>query len=296
MIETPDEIWMQLVHKLEPSTHTVDEIEEVSVSLRNGGITARTKTPLNTESNHSNEKSIDPEEIDPEDIEIDESEIETNEEVFIYEDFGIEIKSIVENRIEDVVNSTPPLCNTEITRVTVNEDQINAVLSLKTTVSTEDTDLYHRLSQILSEQDDIESSDKFGYGVIDGVYRIDEDSIGSTGWEFDGTLNRLTDEPYKYWSSGKDTDYPTNMEEWAEFASETEAEKEQKLRRDQTPIHFHPMKRGLAEDHPYIEWFKDAEELALSKFKINEDLVESIYLTTVTLDAASIEFKVNVVV
>lgn len=298
-MKTPEDIWSKLTEKLDPSTHTVDNIKSVSVKTRTGGVVARTIRGPDQEIVSESDEDDSPSSLEEIEQSLEEAreeieDIKTNEDVFIYEEFGLSLKSMIERKVEEVVESTPALTECDIRRVTVTEESIIPVVYMSTQVPTSETDLYDRLSEILYEEDEIDSPDEFSHGAIDSVYYTD--SGFSEGWEFDGTLYRLTKEPYKYWSEGPDTDYPTNMEEWAEFASDSESSKEQTLNRDDHLIHFHPMARGLSEDHPYIDWFNDAEELAEDKFEVDKDEVRDLSLSTVDIDEKTVYLEVSLVI
>lgn len=298
-MKTPEDLWSKLTEKLGPSTNTVDNIKSVSVKTRTGGIVARTirgpDQDIEVESDE-NESPSSLEEIEQslketrEEIE----DIETNEDVFIYEEFGLRLKGMIERKVEEVVENTPALTEYDIRRATVTQESITPVVYMSTQVPTSETDLYERLSNILYKQDNIDSPHRFSHGTIDSVYY--SESGFSEGWNFDGTLHRLTKEPYKYWSDSSDTDYPTNMEEWAEFASDSESSREQTLNREDHLIHFHPMERGLSEDHPYITWFNDAEELAEDRFEVDEDEVQDMSLSTVDIDEKTLHLQVSLVI
>lgn len=293
-MDTPEHIWKKLTNKLEDSTHTVENIRSVSVKIRNGGIVATTIRGPDQEFDSENEgrEPLEDQDID-EILEKTKEEIEdikTNESVFIYEDFGIELKNIVYNKVRNIVRSTPTITSCEIRRVTVTKESINPVVHLEKTVPCSRTNLYEKFSQILSDEGLLESEDEFSHGTIDSVYYSD---MGiSEGWSFDGTLYRLMEEP---WSERDEEDYPDDEEEWAEFTSDTESSKIQSMNRDYHLMHFHPMQTGLNDDHPFIKWFENAERIAKEDFEIDNDQAMDFSLKRVELDEVRVVLGLSIV-
>lgn len=292
-MKTPEGVWNDITEILDPVTVAEGEIESVRLTVCNGGVNAKTAEPIPTPDYDSDVGEFDPEEDDPQEHieklqertkDITEEDLPENEEIKLYNDFGVYLKNLIFDRLEEAVISTPPRSSCSVVRCTVTEDSISPVVTLKNRVNGESW-VKDDLATALDESGRIESEEKLAYGTVDSVYYDDGYHLSDDeGWRFDGTLYKYTDEPFDYWSEGHDSDYPTNMEEWAEFASDTEGRKEHILNKETHAVHFHPMERGLSDDNPLIEWFMDVQDDALSRYVFDESLVESKNLNVVTVD------------
>lgn len=301
-MKTPRNVWNELTDVLEPVTVAEGEIESIRVSVCNGGVKVKTAEPIPTPDYEQDIGDFDPEEDDPQEHiekfreqreEIDPEDMPENEEIQLYDDFGIQLKQLILDRVEDSVVNTPTLASVSVTRCTVTEDNISPVVTL-TNRTNRDTEVKDELATALVEAGSLESEEKLAYGRIDSVYYNDGE-IGDDGWEFDGTLYKYTDKPYDYWEKGADTDYPRDMDEWAEFASETEGRKQHILEKDTHVVHFHPMKRGLSDDNPLIQWHKSVRDKALSNYEFNNDVVEDKYLGTIEVDDTGYSTTIRIV-
>ena len=279
--------WNKLCEKLAPSTKASGEIEKVVVKLRNGGIVATTCEPRPSIEDVSFDESQEP----PfESNSGEESEIEQNEEVFIYEDFGIEIKTLIDDCLESAIRDTPVNCSVEFRRAILDDEYIRPVFRVNVGLSSNKTNLYTELADALVANERIDSRQEFAYGSIDKCWYNDGERGFTEGWEFDGTLYRYTQEPYRWWSEGPDTDEPSDMDAWAEFASETESEREQVRNRDRHVVHFHPMERGLSKDNSYVQWFNKAEDILYDKIELSGS-EESFRLNSVRLDESGVNLE-----
>lgn len=301
-METPRNIWNELTDVLEPVTVAEGEIESVRVSVCNGGVKVRTSEPIPTPDYEQDISDFDPEEDDPQEHikefrerreEIDPEDMPENEEIQLYNDFAIQLKQLILDRVEDAIVDTPHLSSVSVTRCTVTEENMSPVVTLTSRVNG-DTEVKDELATALVDTDTIEKAGKLAYGSVDSVYYSD-DQIGDDGWRFDGTLYKYTDEPYDYWAKGSDTDYPRNMDEWAEFASETEGRKQHILEKETHAVHFHPMKRGLPDDNPLIQWYKSVQDKALSRYDFNNDVVVDKHLGTVEVDDTGYSAVIQIV-
>jgi hypothetical protein len=292
-MENKNKIWESLVDKVKPATIPEEPIESIGVSIQEGGIKAVTLDPIPTYDFDHIDEEIDIKQDDiselqrkldkeSENMEENPEDYPENEEVFIYEDLGTDIKGMIMERLSDALLDAPVLSSCEFVRCTVTEEEISAVFELSYHI--DKNWIKDDLAEILADEGRIDSSSDLAYGSIDTVYCSDSDISSFSGWTFDGTLYRYTETPFEYWSAGRDTDYPTNMDEWVEFVSESKEEKAVAKNRDKHVIHFHPMKNQLDEDDPYIQWFKRVEELSMEKYEVDEELIHSFKLSGVSVD------------
>jgi hypothetical protein len=303
-METDTEIWDFLVEKLKPATVDDSPIKSIGINIREGGIMATTLEPTPTYDYNYIDEDFDIEECDisemqsklkkeEEEMQENPEKYPENESVFIYEQIGNDIKQKIMERLSKSVSSTPTLSSTEYIRGTVTEDKMSAVFEISHHSNEEW--IKKELGEILTEQGHIDKPDELAYGTIDNVYSNERSESSFSGWEFDGTLYRYTDAPFEYWSKGQNSEYPTNMAEWEEFASESEIEKSIVKNRDKHIIHFHPMEHQLNEDHPLIQWFKKVEELSLSQYEIQEEYIESFRLSAVSMDDSGVNLRNTIV-
>jgi hypothetical protein len=265
-MNTPSHVWEKLSSEVEPSTVADGEIETISVSFKEGGMTATTVEPIPDINTSSEDGFPSAENID---------EIPENESVFIFDDYALELKErILENYHSKFENSD--LLEYEIVNINVTKDTITAVCRFSISlVEDEAEELYGELADALVENGEINNSDEFAFGTIDKAHYTGDEFI-EKGWEFDGTVYQYTDEPYNWWAE------PDNIEEWAEFVSDTEIGRQQELNRDEYVVHLHPSEYGLDESNSYIEWWKDAKESLRERVNCTEKL----YLTKVSVDSS----------
>lgn len=302
-METPSDVWDDITDVLNPVTVAEGEIESVRVSICNGGVRAKTAEPIPTPDYGSDIGDFDPEKDDAQEHieefreqrrELSEEDMPENEELLLYDELGLYLKDLIMGSVEEAVVDTPTLSSLSVTRCTITEDKISPIVTISNQVRG-DEQVKSELAEVLANCDIIESSDKLAYGVVDSVYELDSGYDSGDGWKFDGTLYKYTDEPYSYWSEGSDSDYPDNMSEWAEFASDTEGRKQHILSRDTHVVHFHPMKTGLSDDHALIQWFDDVRSKAFSECKFEDSVIQRKYLNSVEVDELGYATTIQIV-
>lgn len=276
-------VWENLVEKVSPVTVSDDPIERIIIHLEQGGVKATASIPnsFNTKS----QNNVQPEEqkanesMKFEKSDVEEEDYERNGSVFIYEDFGIEIKQKILEALSDAIVDASIPFSYNLVRCTVTKETINPVFEISHRTS--ENWIKDDLAEVLSEEGRIDKKPDLAFGRIDNVYKSeglgfnDEDS---EGWEFDGTLYRYTHKPFEYWSQ------PDNMNEWVDFASDSEDTKQVVRDRDEHLVHFHPMKHQLDDNHPYIQWFKKVEHHSVSEYTLDYETVESFKLAEVSVD------------
>lgn len=275
MIEISDSTWETLCDIVRPYMEAEGEIEEVGISFesKRSGLTATVTKPVvgvdvdwtgdsdeETEGDTDEEIPEPPFETELEDI--DEEDIPRNGEVTFYEPPAPQIRQAMVADLLDHVRQTPPAVSIGIRRIIVTEEGINTYYELRRAgMDTGSNSLYETLAEALHEEEYLDSPDNFGGGTLNMYEQSEEFRFSGEGkYRVDGTLYRLTEEPYKYWSAGPDEDYPTDIEEWAEFASDNEVDKKRQLEKDQYRIHFHPSGFGVGESNSLVGFFRTAED------------------------------------
>lgn len=280
-MKTDPEIWRMLKSKLEPATDAEGDIEEITVRFKNGGLKARTTKPFvkHPFSPSSNEN------------EGEEESDEENTEVFIRNEKVHKIKSSVCEVIDNTIIETPVMSSLNIDKVIVKEDIMHPVITLEHLDYNIDW-IMSDLSDALVETNFIDSPEELAYGCIDRCGYNEEKNV----WSIDGTMYRYTDEPYKYWSAGSDTDFPTNMDEWFEFVSDSEREKEIVKNRDVRMVHFHPARYRAEESDPLVKWYKKVSKFIQDKYRINVENTKEINFVTICVDDSTVSSELRVII
>lgn len=277
-------IWDQIQSKMSLSAPENTAVNLVFISLVDGGIKARVLNPsLLEETSNLTELAQKV---------VNRSNLSESSEVFIYEEFGLELKHLILQTVTNSVNIPDSTDTYTIQGSILTEDSLKTVVDFSKRISTDKNSLFDELESILSKEGDLKPNERLSHGNINQVYYVDNEL--DTGWKFDGTIYRLTDKPYNYWAKGPETNYPTNMEEWYEFASETESEKKQVKNRDTYPIHFHPMKRDLHRSHPYIEWYHNIEQIVRNDLSCSDPFQLSIW--DIQFDKVSITISGQIII
>lgn len=259
MIPISEPLWNSLCDIVRPYKVAEGEIEEirVSFSLEKPGITASVKKPFPEIEHQDYDEQFS--EIEHQDYD----EYPKNKTVTFREPPAPRIKKgIVETLFKNVKN-TPPSTSLGIENIIIRPEGIHVFYEIyKTGVDNFEPSLYKELADALVDENYLDKPGDFAGGNL-SMYETEEEYIqgGDEGkYELDGTLYRFTRQPYKYWSAGRDTDYPTNIEEWAEFASNSEEEKERKLKKDKYRVHFHPSGIRVDENNSLVQIFKKVEK------------------------------------
>lgn len=178
-----------------------------------------------------------------------------NESLTVHDSISKQIAVDINTWLSESVSETSQFCNTEFRTGVITESGILPFFDV-TVLLPERTHLYESLPKTLVDLGYINECTEFAYGIIDTCHY---DSIDD-GWRVDGTLYKYTDEPYTYWSRGSNDNYPENMDEWVDFAGETDAEKRQIRNKDRHLIHFHPTEINVDEENSLVKWFNDSED------------------------------------
>lgn len=261
-MKTPSDIWEKLSSEVEPYTVAEGDIKSISISFKEGGVVATTLDPMPT---------VDQDEDFPSAEDVD--EIPENESVFIYEDYGVKLKKMILEEYHTKFDNSE-IVEHEIVNTTVTKESIETSCRFSVTLEPDESQyVYDGLAEGLVANGEIDNKSDFAFGTIRRAYYT-EDGLLEDGWEFDGTIYRYTDEPYEWWSE------PENIEEWADFVSDSEREREHELNKERYIVHQHPTEHGLDDSNSYIKWFKDTQEVLRKTVDANEE----VYLTRVSVD------------
>lgn len=235
--------WLSLCEILEPTVDQEENIESIHAELSNHGIIAHVDEPR-----------------DLSNIE------EEYDSITIYEQVGLEIHKKVKNRLKTVISNTPDVCSVDLRHLVINKDHIHIVCEISHSVQEDEYNIFAKVTEIMEEYEGfIDSADDIAYGSINAHKSPNENDL----WDFDGTVYKFTDEPYKYWSKGPDTDQPQNMDEWIDFVAENKNNRAVVKNRDNHTVHFHPSKFNIDYDHPYIDNWIEINNKVKEQFDIN---------------------------
>lgn len=238
--------WSSLCEILEPTVDDDQEIESVRAELSNNGIIAEVDKPRD----FSNIEDIQ----------------EDNRDVMIYEDVGLKIHRKVKDRLKKAIKNTPTVCNINMRRLIIDNNNINIVCNVSYSTQEQEHNIFDKYSKLFEENEDfIDNSEEIAYGSINAHESPSDEGL----WDFDGTVYKYTDEPYKYWSKGPDTDQPRDMDEWIDFVAENKDEEVIVRNRDEHTIHFHPSKFSIENKHPYISNWIEINNKIKKEFSIN---------------------------
>lgn len=276
-MEISDKEWESLKSYVNPVTYNQNNINSVSLSMKQGGIEAFANTQV---LDRSSENKISGEEVKQR-LE----QIQDNESVFIYGSLGEKFRQRITEDIESAIQNTPVKSKLELDECLITEEEIEISITIKhRVINTGETNLYSELARASYLNGDIDDEEDFAYGVVDNCCQIDDESSGENNkWNFDGTLYRFTEEPYDFWSE------PDNMEEWLDFVSDSEGSRKSEMERDRYTVHYHPAKFRISNNNPYIKWFRSAIHLAESRFTTS-DIVTNKTLKKVSTDKAVTTF------
>lgn len=261
-MQTDPDIWNRLCEILEPATVSEKNIQRIIAFPNKGTLTVKTVVPSAFDTTQQQEPSEGIFEQDETGFSLPDSEleVETNKELSIHEYPAPTLLNALYKAQENAVVSTSRFCSIKPDKpraMSITEEQTDFLFQISSSYP-ERHELFDRLADVFEEMGYIEAPDELASGTVNQFYHTDESHIGQEGWETDGTAYRYTDEPYEYWNG---SEKPRDIDEWVEFASETEAKAELIRSRDTHRIHFHPSKWGLREDHPLVEYMHEAERI-----------------------------------
>lgn len=265
--------WNDLTTRLRPVTVSDEEIEEVILDVTNGGINARTSIP-SSYSDINSETNID--------------EATENEEIFLFDDLGIDIKNKILKLLDSAFTKTPINSSVDLVRCIAHEDELRVVCSITHRLNSDECSAFDELAVACVENRDLEHESQLAYGTIDSFWRASHESEKFDGWNFDGTLYKYTDEPYKLWSGPKD------MDEWAKFAADSEAMESVLTEREKHVVHFHPMAKGIDSTNSYVKWFKKMDNISSQQFDVS-DRVTKVNLSEISVDKSSVVFRNTII-
>lgn len=274
----PENIWDHIYSRIQPviKPSMKSKSMQIRFKMNNGGI----------------EAIIPPHTVD-EDIQSDNIQSDDEYTVNIFSDIGYELQSEIYKYVEDNLISTPTNSSINYYYFVLTENELQMTLLLTVPELTNESNVYTDFSEILVNEDVIDSKEDFSHATIDTCYKNSKDlwSDESETWRFDGTVYFYTDEPYNYWSKGSDDAFPENIDEWYEFASNDAVSK--KLLQTQSErfrIHTHPTKWRIKEMHPYVKWYNKCESMATDK--INVDNFET-NLRSIELDKSITNYTIS---
>lgn len=191
--------------------------------------------------------------------------------VTIATDLAYELHSEIYKHVEDSLIDTPNNSSINYYYFVLSKNELQMTILLTMPELMRESTLYTELSEILAEENVVDSTDAFSHAVIDTCHKnakeLWDDDFET--WRFDGTVYFHTDKPYKYWSKGEDNDFPRDMREWYEFASEDNVDKTLlQTQNEQFRVHKHPTKWRIKRDHPYIEWYTKCKSRAMDKIEV----------------------------
>lgn len=266
-MKTAEKTWSKLCEILEPTVDDEESIEKIRANISTFGITAEVEKPRDL------------------------SNIEEDNKIAIYEDVGLEIHKVVKNRVNTVINDIPPACSVKLRRIIIDKDNMHIVCNISYSVRESDYNIFANYSDLISSKEEfVESPDKIAYGKINANKSPSSEGL----WDFDGTINKYTNEPYNYWSKGQDTDEPRDIEEWIDFVAEDKGEKIIERNRDEYTVHFHPTKFNIKRNHPYINTWLEIQDDITSKFDIDE--YRSLKLRNIKFNREYSELRFSLVV
>lgn len=271
-----DSEWEELTDRLNPITVSDDPIEEISLTVKSGGVMAETVLP-SSYSNIDFDESV-------EDIE----DMDENEQTLLYDDFGIQLKNKIMDTVESAFTRTPTNASITVSRCIIRENEVQLQCSIIHRIKAEEASIFEELAEACVSNEHLDNVDDLAYGTITQCFHETDDNESFDGWRFDGTLYRYTDTPYEYWKS------PSNMEEWVDFAADSDGMKEVVKNRKNHVVHFHPTGYGLKSTNPYIEWYQKVRTISERQFDVS-DRVKKVYLSEVSVDKSRIRFKNSVV-
>lgn len=285
-------MWSALVKKVEPSTIADGDIEEVALKVRNGGVVASTIKPYPSIDTNIDESltNTDKKLEEVESLFSEEDKIPENGQIFLYEELGIKLKSYINGVIENAIISTPTLSDIQVERAIATEKDITVVLNISFELK---SNYFDKLSKVLTQLEYIDNPEKLAYGNMDGLYYNDGDNVVNEGWEISGTLYKYNNEPYKIWSESPESNYPSNMDEWLEFATDSSYEKEHIRDRDNLVTHFHIDEYGLEQDSLLVQLYRDVEKEALDMIEVEKST--EVNISTVLIDKTSTTVRLSVV-